>query len=79
MKILKYGEGYPKTATCGNCQSVLQYELNDIHHKIKAVESSDPLVSFHDTDISYIMCPVCGEEIVVDSKIIETYLVEKWW
>lgn len=79
MKVLKYGEGYPKTATCGNCQSELQYELNDIKHKYQWVDSADPLILSKQLDTSYIECPVCGEHITLDSNVTQTEYIKKWW
>lgn len=30
MKVLKYGEGYPKTILCDECESTLEYKTEDI-------------------------------------------------
>lgn len=77
MKILKYGEGYPTTTTCGNCGSELQYELGDIHIKSDRVRSSDPLIVYEDVDIYYIQCPVCGQDITVSHKTKYIQLAER--
>ena len=79
MKVLKYGEGYPKTATCGNCHSELQYKLKDIFYRSDRVRSADPLIAYEDVDVHYIWCPVCGQDITVSSKVTYTQIVDKWW
>lgn len=76
MKILKYGEGYPKTVTCEGCESELEYELEDTYvYTDHYVERSETF--------TYIKCPVCGREIVVDIRIVEHVEHEKpkkrWW
>lgn len=57
MKILKYGEGYPKTVTCDGCKSELEYIDKDIY------SWTDALDEFITTGI--ITCPVCGKQVVV--------------
>ena len=57
MKILKYGEGYPKTIICGNCKSELKYNSEDIY------SWTDVLDEF--ITIGIITCPVCGKTIEV--------------
>lgn len=58
MKILKYGEGYPKVAHCNCCHSQLEYVATDIQctlvQMIPDVKTQE-----------YICCPVCGTHIVV--------------
>lgn len=57
MKILKYGEGYPKTVVCEHCKSELEYNSKDIY------SWTDVLEEFVTTGI--ITCPVCGNSVVV--------------
>ena len=57
MKILKYGEGYPKTITCDNCKSELQYNAGDIY---SWTDTLDELVT-----TGVINCLVCGKQVVV--------------
>lgn len=64
MKILKYGEGYPKTITCEQCNSELEYEGTDIF------EHTDFYRERSET-FKLIKCPVCGEEIMVDVVFCE--------
>ena len=62
MKILKYGDGYPKTVTCDKCKSELEYNINDIH--------TDNSIYFDHTESEKtIKCPVCGHRIVVDTFV----------
>ena len=65
MKILKYGEGYPKTVTCEQCNSELEYGVEDIfEHTSIYIDRTETF--------KYIKCPVCGEEITVDVIFYET-------
>lgn len=50
MKILKHGEvkEVTYTVTCHSCNSILEYNSNDIHS---------------DRDGNYIICPVCKKFI----------------
>ena len=87
MKILKYGEGYPKTVICNDCKSELEYGLEDMdsYHWVYTDK-----VEF----IKTIKCPVCGKEITVDKHIdyysqpetriesepkSETQPKKRWW
>ena len=63
MKILKYGEGYPKTVTCDNCKSELEYTPTDIRHTQETEFSSDPLEGYRIVRVEYVVCPVCGDMI----------------
>jgi hypothetical protein len=71
MKILKYGEGYPKTATCKECKSELEYVLTDIKHYTDSEFPDGNIMEYNIVGIDYIVCPVCGAEIRVESRIIE--------
>lgn len=79
MKILKYGEGYPKTAVCGHCKSELEYDFNDIC-------SYDDLLEYIVTT-GIITCPVCGKNIEVyrytrqrpDLKLEKIAPKKRWW
>ena len=74
MKILKYGEGYPKTVTCDKCQSELEYNSEDIYSWNDLL---DEIVT-----IGIITCPVCGEAIEVYrfSRPRPIYPKKKrWW
>lgn len=62
MKILKYGEGYPKTAICPSCKSELEYELNDIQDYMTIYTDKTE----HHKDIR---CPVCGKQFDVYTYI----------
>ena len=68
MKILKYGDGYPKTVTCDECGSELEYDTNDVQ--------SYEVVFFMDNGIrqnhrkSYIVCPVCKHSIYFEPEIL---------
>jgi hypothetical protein len=73
MKILKYGEGYPKTVVCDNCKSELEYNSKDIYSR------TDALDEFITTGI--ITCPVCGKTVVVfqHSHPRLDLIKKKWW
>lgn len=81
MKVLKYGEGYPKTCTCGKCKSELEYTITDIHHTTELQLVQDPLVKEQLMRIEYVVCPVCGR--TVDIFTAPIYMVEddkkSWW
>ena len=74
MKILKYGEGYPKTITCSNCKSELEYEPSDVYsftdHFIEESKTTE-----------YIKCPVCNKAITVQIHSIShvTQKEKRWW
>ena len=75
MKILKYGEGYPKTITCEHCNSELEYEGSDILSQMDMY--ADRIETFKS-----IKCPVCGELIDVDFciRLLEPQpKKKKWW
>ena len=57
MKILKYGDGYPKTIICNRCKSELEYDHKDIYSWTDVL---DELIT-----IGIITCPVCGESVEV--------------
>lgn len=57
MKILKYGEGYPKTCTCGKCKSELEYDFKDVYSWNDLLDEI--------TTIGIVTCPVCGEAVEV--------------
>lgn len=74
MKILKYGEGYPKTITCKKCHSELEYNHEDIY------SWTDALDEFVTTGI--ITCPVCGESVVVFQHARPRFDLrrkKRWW
>lgn len=66
MKILKYGEGYPKTITCECCNSELEYDGTDIF------EYTDFYRDRSET-FKLIKCPVCGQEIMVDVVLLKLH------
>lgn len=74
MKILKYGEGYPKTTTCHKCKSELEYDFKDIYNW------NDLLDEIITTGI--ITCPVCGETIEVykySRPRLDCSKKKRWW
>lgn len=77
MKILEYGEGYPKTITCFNCQSKLEYEATDIFGQTDIHENSTET-------FDCIRCPVCGKfiylgEYTVNIRFVPPLKKKKWW
>lgn len=74
MKILKYGEGYPKTVVCEHCKSELEYDNKDVFCWSDVL---DEIV-----DMGIITCPVCGLPVVVYKRCrpIPDYPKKKrWW
>ena len=78
MKILKYGEGYPKTVVCDKCGSELEYEPCDV---FCAYGASTMDGSIEET--KNITCPVCKHNIELETRVIYcSTLVEpkkRWW
>lgn len=75
MKILQYGDGYPKTVTCEHCNSELEYDATDIF-------SFTDIYSDHTEKIDYIKCPVCSKSIKIDVDIFQFYTdkpKKRWW
>ncbi len=82
MKVLKYGEGYPKTCTCGKCKSELEYTLTDIQHTQEVEYPIDPLVDYQIVRIEYVVCPVCGDMVRTFTAPIWSCSEEskkRWW
>lgn len=76
MKILKYGEGYPKTVVCDNCKSELEYNDREVF------SWTDALDEFVTTGI--ITCLVCGKQVVVFQHTspridLPQKKSKKWW
>jgi transcription elongation factor Elf1 len=75
MKILKYGEGYPKTVTCEHCNSELEYDAADIFN------FTNIYIDYTETT-DYIKCPVCSKSIKVDVHRSQFYTdkpKKRWW
>ena len=74
MKILKYGEGYPKTITCSHCKSELEYDACDVYrftdHFIEESKTTE-----------YVKCPVCNKAVTTQIYSIQHSNQEKkrWW
>ena len=76
MKILKYGEGYPKTVTCNHCNSELEYDAEDVY-------SFNDYYMDHTTTTDCIKCPVCSKPSKVGIHIFKSDDIDKpkkrWW
>ena len=77
MKILEYGEGYPKTITCMHCQSKLEYEPSDISMQTDVYEDRVEYFKF-------IRCPVCDTANYLGEYTTSTLFApppkkKKWW
>ena len=82
MKILKYGEGYLKTTTCKDCKSELEYVPTDIQYYTDSEFPEGNLMEYDIVGIYYIVCPVCGKEVRVKSRVIEHIgkkSKKRWW
>ena len=71
MKVIKYGDGYPRTIVCDNCHSELEYNYKDIY------SWTDELDEFITTGI--ITCPVCGKHVMVYQYTHPRPQQKKWW
>lgn len=75
MKILKYGEGYPKTCTCDNCKSELEYDADDIIiHTIEDISFLDDKRTITVNRESSLICPVCKQRISLGSEVIHKHI-----
>lgn len=91
MKILKYGDGYPKTVTCEHCKSTIEYISNDINESETTCRVSDSMVESVKYRVKYLICPMCHLYIMLDKDVreiqykTETRLQEpeqpkkRWW
>lgn len=73
MKILKYGEGYPKTITCNKCKSELEYVSDDVRDTSTTITSSVPGVKYITYDFKVLECPVCGHSVILNSHCKDIY------
>ena len=79
MKIIKYGEGYPKTITCEKCKSELEYDHNDVY---SWNDVCDEIIT-----TGIITCPVCGKNVEVFKytrpgyglKLEKIKPKKRWW
>ena len=88
MKILKYGEGYPKTVTCDKCGSELEYETEDVYFYYKTNYVHDNKIVFSEQHKA-LNCPVCNHTINLETLLVQyPVLVEpevktepkkRWW
>lgn len=88
MKILKYGEGYPKTVTCDKCGSELEYETEDVYFYYKTNYVHDNKIVFSEQHKA-LNCPVCNHTIDLETLLVQyPVLVEpevkteskkRWW
>jgi DNA-directed RNA polymerase subunit RPC12/RpoP len=58
IKVLEHGQ---KKVTCPNCKAKLTYEQEDIQTK----RSSADFMFDEDSEIKYIVCPDCGNKIIL--------------
>ena len=59
IKVLEYGI---RKVTCPNCKAKLQYEQEDIQVRRTPAD----LVFYEDSEIKYIICPDCENEIILN-------------
>lgn len=75
MKILKYGEGYPRTVTCEHCGSELEYTMKDLDYSEYTIVYPET----HTEEVhweEHINCPVCTEMIQISDKVLCTCEME---
>jgi ribosomal protein S27E len=70
MKILKYGDGYPKTVVCEHCGSELEYETNDVYSYYKTNYLNDNKIVFSEQHKT-LDCPVCKYAIDLETLLIQ--------
>ena len=70
MKVVKEGTTHLTDITCDRCESELQYEPNDVRHSLRIEEV-----------ITYVWCPVCRHQIIIERKHIDDPVPKKrkWW
>ena len=77
MKVLKYGEGYPKIVVCDKCGSELEYEPYDVWCNY----GIDMFGSIKEDQL--ITCPVCRHNIelgtITLSKSTPVQPKKRWW
>ena len=69
MKILKYGEGYPKIVMCDNCKSELEYISEDINESETMCRVNDLKVESVTYRVKYLICPVCHLYVVLGKNV----------
>lgn len=88
MKVLKYGEGYPKTIFCDECESTLEYAVGDIKETTKRKYNPDSFTEYVEYIDKYLVCPVCNHPITLNLLYFSTKYKEipseepkkkKWW
>ena len=90
MKVLEYGEGYPKTIVCNECKSTLEYAVADIEETTKRKYNPDPFIEYVEYIDKYLVCPVCNHPITLNLIYCLTKYKEipskepepkkkKWW
>ena len=88
MKILKYGEGYPKICTCKFCDSELEYETEDVYCYYKHNYVNDNKIVFVE-EYKVIDCPVCRHSIDLETLLVQCPILvnpevepkqkKRWW
>ena len=56
MKVIK--DNSKKRITCSNCESILEYNINDIHSE-RTMNGRQ-----------YVICPICNTELDIKDSII---------
>ena len=69
MKILKYGEGYPKIVMCNSCKSELEYISEDINESETTCRVNDSKVESATYRVKYLICPVCHLYVVLEKDV----------
>jgi uncharacterized protein with PIN domain len=89
MKILKYGEGYPKTVVCTECNSELEYNASDVEtFESECIDMVNNKVQAYRR--SYIFCPVCERIVDLGKDVLFEYELppssdtkptqkKRWW
>ena len=66
MKIIKRGD---TSTQCRRCRCVMEYDADDI--RTREFEDGIPPYFSRLLNIEYINCPQCGEEIIIDTRLLQ--------
>jgi hypothetical protein len=71
MKILKYGDGYPKIEICEHCKSELEYTQSDVtYFDSERLNTDKNLIIGYRS--KFIICPVCEHQINIEQILLYT-------
>ena len=66
IRIIRNTKEEPIKCECGECQSLFEYNYEDIRRETQ--DSLFPMGVIRDKSISYVICPVCKANCIVNFK-----------